>query len=322
MAVVAPVSAREALFVACLQARFDDVEVRGGAEQLPRVADHGQQRHADHPGGPEAAVRAHGHPHAYGQRRETEAAAGLLGQATPQPALALGQRELDRARADGQVGAQRVRVGAGGGPVGGADAVLELLGGEAPGQGVLAQLLDELLAVSVGDAQLRDVGHALNVVHEPPGRQSTSHPAASRDVAAGPRAGCTLQGVSDEDAFELAAAGLRGDGTDLRISVEVLASKLEQALPGCTRVKRAGGGLLGRGHQRVRTLAVELAGNRYELELQGTVVQTSRQRQVGGIAIKSEQLAPEEWIVALTGDLQAESERSAEARAALEGLLR
>ncbi|HEV3046742.1 MAG TPA: hypothetical protein VGY13_05215 [Solirubrobacteraceae bacterium] len=128
--------------------------------------------------------------------------------------------------------------------------------------------------------------------------------------------------MSDEQDFELAAAGLRGDGTDLRISVEALASKLEQALPGCTRVKRAGGGLLGRGRQHVRALAVELAGNRYELEMQGTLVQTSRQRQVGGIAIKSEQLAPEEWIAALTGDLQAESERSAAARAALEGLLR
>jgi hypothetical protein len=128
--------------------------------------------------------------------------------------------------------------------------------------------------------------------------------------------------VSDEDAFELAAAGLRGDGTDLRISVEVLASRLEQTLPGRTRVKRGGGGLLGRGRQHVRTLAVELAGNRYELEMRDAVLQTTRQRQVGGIAIKSEQLAPEEWIVALTGDLQAESERSAEARAALEGLLR
>jgi len=128
--------------------------------------------------------------------------------------------------------------------------------------------------------------------------------------------------VSDEDAFELAAAGLRGDGTDLRISVEVLASRLEQTLPGRTRVKRGGGGLLGRGRQHVRALAVELAGNRYELELRDAVVQTTRQRQVGGIAIKSERLAPEAWIVALTGDLQAESERSAEARAALEGLLR
>ncbi len=128
--------------------------------------------------------------------------------------------------------------------------------------------------------------------------------------------------MSAEDVFDLAAAGLRGDGTDLRISVEVLAGKLEQALPGRARVRRAGGGLFGRGERRVRALEVELAGNRYELHLDDGGLQASRQREVGGIAIKRETLSPDAWIAALTGDLQAESERSAEARAALEGLLR
>jgi hypothetical protein len=128
--------------------------------------------------------------------------------------------------------------------------------------------------------------------------------------------------MSDPDAFELAAAGLRGDGTDLRISVEVLASKLEQALPGRARVRRAGGGLLGRGQRRVRALEVELAGNRYELLIEGSGLQASRQREVGGIAIKREPLDPDAWIAALTSDLQAEAQRSADARTALEGLLR
>jgi hypothetical protein len=140
-------------------------------------------------------------------------------------------------------------------------------------------------------------------------------------MVADPAAQGTLQCVSAEDVFDLAAAGLRGDGRDLRISVEVLAGKLEQALPGRARVRR-GGGLLGRGERHVRSLEVELAGNRYELVVERTGLQTSRQREVGGIAIKREALAPDEWIAALTGDLQAESERSAEARAALEGLLR
>jgi hypothetical protein len=128
--------------------------------------------------------------------------------------------------------------------------------------------------------------------------------------------------MSDPDAFELAAAGLRGDGTDLRISVEVLASKLEQALPGRARVRRAGGGLLGRGQRHVRALEVELAGNRYELLIEGSGLQASRQREVGGIAIKREPLDPDAWIAALTSDLQAEAQRSADARTALEGLLR
>jgi hypothetical protein len=124
-----------------------------------------------------------------------------------------------------------------------------------------------------------------------------------------------------EEGFDLSAAGLRADGQDLRMSIEVLATKLEQALPGQTRVRRSGGGLLGRGQRRVRALQVELAGNRYELALDGTAVAASRQRQVGGIAIKSEALSPSDWIAALTEDLRAECDRSAQARTALESLL-
>jgi hypothetical protein len=128
--------------------------------------------------------------------------------------------------------------------------------------------------------------------------------------------------MSAEDVFDLAAAGLRADGAELRISVEVLAGKLEEALPGCTRVQRSGGGLLGRGQRHVRGLAVVLAGNRYELQVDGSGLQASRQREVGGITIKREALSPDAWIAALTSDLRAESESSSAARAALEGLLR
>jgi hypothetical protein len=130
----------------------------------------------------------------------------------------------------------------------------------------------------------------------------------------GPQAG--------EDAFDLAAAGLRGDGTDLTISVEVLAAKLEQALPGQARVERRGGGLLGRGPKRVRAVRVELGSAAYLLGVEDGRLEGFRERQVGGIAIKREPLPPDEWIAALTADLRAEAERSAHARAALEELLR
>jgi hypothetical protein len=127
--------------------------------------------------------------------------------------------------------------------------------------------------------------------------------------------------VSAEDTFDLAAAGLRGDGTDLAISVEVLASKLEQALPGRARVERRGSGMLGRGEKRVRRVHVELGPCAYELTVDGGRVQGFRERQSGGIAIKRETLSPDEWIAALTADLRAEAERSAQARSALEELL-
>jgi hypothetical protein len=131
--------------------------------------------------------------------------------------------------------------------------------------------------------------------------------------------------MPSDETFDLSAAGLRADGTDLRISVEVLASKLESSLPGRTRVQRRGGGLLGRGEKHVRQIQVELGsdtGTRYELSIDGDRVEGFRERKSGGIAIKREPLDPDAWIAALTAELQSEAQRSAEARAALEGLVR
>jgi hypothetical protein len=131
--------------------------------------------------------------------------------------------------------------------------------------------------------------------------------------------------MPSDQTFDLSAAGLRADGTDLRISVEVLASKLESSLPGRTRVQRRGGGLLGRGEKHVRQIQVELgagSGTRYELAIDGDRVEGFRERKSGGIAIKREPLDPDAWIAALTEELQSEAQRSAEARTALEGLVR
>ena len=127
--------------------------------------------------------------------------------------------------------------------------------------------------------------------------------------------------MSAEDDFDLSAAGLRSDGSDLRISVEALASKLESSLPGQTRVERRGGGLLGRGEKRVRRLQVALGDTSYELTVAADRVEGNRERKVGGIAIKREPLDPGQWVSALTADLREEAERSAEARAALERLM-
>jgi hypothetical protein len=124
-----------------------------------------------------------------------------------------------------------------------------------------------------------------------------------------------------EQDFDLSAAGLRADGEDLRVSLEVLASKLEASLPQCTRVERRGGGLLGRGAKQVRLVRVELGEMRYQLTLDGGRIEGSRERQVGGISIKREPLDPQAWIGALAVELRAEAQRSAQARAALEGLL-
>ncbi len=106
------------------------------------------------------------------------------------------------------------------------------------------------------------------------------------------------------------------------MSVEVLARKLEEALPGRARVERSGAGLLGRGQKRVRSLRVELGSSCYQLTVEDGRLEGFLERQVGGIAIKREPLAAAEWMAALTDTLRAEAESSAEARSALERLLR
>lgn len=130
--------------------------------------------------------------------------------------------------------------------------------------------------------------------------------------------------MPSDESFDLSAAGLRADGTDLRISVEMLATKLESSLPGRTRVERRGGGLLGRGEKHVRQIQVDLGagnGTSYQLTIDGDRVEGFRERKSGGIAIKREPLDPDQWIAALTVELQSEAQRSAEARTALEGLV-
>jgi len=127
--------------------------------------------------------------------------------------------------------------------------------------------------------------------------------------------------MDPDPSFDLAAAGLRGDGAELASSVEVLAVKLEQALPGRALVERRGGGLLGRGTKRIVSIEVALADCRYRLAFNKGRLEGTRMRQSGGIAIKRETMEAGDWLAALTDDLRDEAERSAEARAALEKLL-
>ncbi len=121
--------------------------------------------------------------------------------------------------------------------------------------------------------------------------------------------------------FDLAAAGLRADGGDLRISLEVLAAKLQGALPDSTEVQRTGRGLLRRGPSHVTELRVRLGEMRYQLSAAGQRLECRREREVGGISIKREALDPEAWVSALAADLQDEAQRSAGAREALARLL-
>src|SRR3954454_20012340 len=117
--------------------------------------------------------------------------------------------------------------------------------------------------------------------------------------------------------FDLDAAGLRADSADLKTYIEVLARKLELALPGQTTVDRRSKRLLSR-EKVVETITVALGDFVYELRANG---QASRAKAVRGVTIKTEPLAVDDWVQALADDLSARADESAEARAALERLV-
>jgi hypothetical protein len=125
---------------------------------------------------------------------------------------------------------------------------------------------------------------------------------------------------SIDGGFDLDAAGLRLDGADLPTSIELLASKLEGALPSATKVERRRKSPLSK-DQRVKELEVRLGGCRFALSLKNGGVEAWRTREVGGISIKREPLDPRAWVSALARELHAEAQRSSEARLALVSLL-
>jgi hypothetical protein len=120
-----------------------------------------------------------------------------------------------------------------------------------------------------------------------------------------------------EDSFDLDAAGLRADGADLGAYIEVLARKLEDALPRNTEVRRRSKGFLSR-EKVVDTIEVSLGEFRYTLSRDG---RAARAKEVRGVVIKREEIALEAWVGGLAGELREQAAGSAEARAALERLV-
>jgi hypothetical protein len=124
----------------------------------------------------------------------------------------------------------------------------------------------------------------------------------------------------DDPGFDLVAASLRADTTDVNAFVEALAVKLEGALPGSVKVDRRGGGLLSR-EKRVRRISIGMGEARYDLERAGDSVETSRCAEVRGIVIKSERLGLDEWIDALSRELTDRARQSERSMLALQRLL-
>jgi hypothetical protein len=121
------------------------------------------------------------------------------------------------------------------------------------------------------------------------------------------------------ESFDLSAAGLRADSQELLTWLEVLAVKLADALPDQTEVKRAR--RLLSSAQPVQSVIVRLGSSVLSLYARGRGVECWQEREVGGISIKREPLSADAWVCALTDELRAAAEDSAQAREALARLL-
>jgi hypothetical protein len=119
--------------------------------------------------------------------------------------------------------------------------------------------------------------------------------------------------------FEMVAASIRADATDVKTFMDVLAVKLEQALPGMVYVEREGG--LFKKEHKVKAIRIQIDDKLYDLMRAGAGLEARLSHQVRGITLKNEALALDAWITELSHHLSRHAASSAEARAALERLV-
>ena len=117
------------------------------------------------------------------------------------------------------------------------------------------------------------------------------------------------------DDFHLTAASLHLDRADLDSLVEVLAARLQGALPGRCEVKRRRLG------KRVERVAVELGPRRFVLERRRHELAATVEWAVHDMRRRREELPLDAWLAALEAELRREADSSAAAREALERLL-
>jgi hypothetical protein len=118
--------------------------------------------------------------------------------------------------------------------------------------------------------------------------------------------------------FELLAASLRADTSDMQMWITMLGRKLEGALPQRVRLYRSGVFSSG----AVKSIEVELGAWRLALRLEHGYPLAERTHVVRGIALKTEQLTLDSWIASLSQGLFDLAATSAREHAAIESLLK
>jgi len=128
--------------------------------------------------------------------------------------------------------------------------------------------------------------------------------------------------VPADETFDLPAAALRADETELTMSVEALAGTLEQALPNIASVERRKVGGFRSKRRQVQRIAVALGEEQFELRTTAQGIQCTRHKVVRGITLSRQELPMARWIAELIAGVGHRAEISERDRVALEGLLR
>jgi hypothetical protein len=120
--------------------------------------------------------------------------------------------------------------------------------------------------------------------------------------------------------FDMLAASIRADASDLASFITVLGRKLFDALPGqvvCESERKR----FGRGPDRIKRVEVTLDDQRFEMEEGGAVPVARISHVVRGMRLRSDDVPVDEWIERLSRKLAEVAAKSAKTRDAIAGLL-
>ena len=119
--------------------------------------------------------------------------------------------------------------------------------------------------------------------------------------------------------LELATTALLAREDDIPMLLRMLARQLQGSLPEQVRVEKEGGLL--RKSDAIRSLEVAMGADTFRAEVVKGRVNATIGHTSGGIRIRSETVAMDEWLRRLLDALRAEASRSQQVRQALEQLV-
>jgi hypothetical protein len=131
----------------------------------------------------------------------------------------------------------------------------------------------------------------------------------------------SLPWVSTDEAFDLPAAALRADSDELAMSIEVLAARLEQALPEIALVERQKVGGFRSKRRVVQRIAVALGEEQFELRRTNRSVRCTRHKVVRSITLNRQEMPMADWIDELIAAVARTAEISERDRLAVGELL-